>query len=69
MLVSEQLAGKTLATAYGDAIFNEKGESTSLKPEHEKELAHITCITVVEEKKEAPAKKAPAKKAAAKEKE
>jgi len=67
MLLSEKLAGKTLATAHGDVIFNEKGESTSIKPELEKDLAHITCITVVEEKKEAPAKKATAKKAAAKE--
>ncbi|QVW28807.1 hypothetical protein [Bacillus phage SWEP1] len=74
MLVNEQLAGKTVATPYGDITFNENGEALAIKPEVEKGLEHVQGFYLVEEekpepKKEAPAKKAPAKKAAAKEKE
>ncbi|UNA01481.1 hypothetical protein MG295_00064 [Bacillus phage vB_BcgM] len=72
MLVNEQLAGKTVASAHGDITFNENGEAVGIKPEVEKALAHVQGFYLVEEekpepKKEAPAKKAPAKKAAAKE--
>ncbi|AEW47494.1 hypothetical protein BCB4_0265 [Bacillus phage B4] len=70
MLVNEQLAGKTVASVYGDITFNEKGEAVDIKPEVEKALAHVQGFTLVEEKpepkKEAPAKKAPAKKTAPK---
>ncbi|AMW61507.1 hypothetical protein JUGLONE_74 [Bacillus phage Juglone] len=70
MLVNEQLAGKTVASAFGDITFNEKGEAVEIKIEVEKALAHVQGFTLVEEKpepkKEAPAKKVAPKKAAPK---
>lgn len=63
MLVNEQLAGKTVATSFGDIFFNENGEAVDIKPEVEKALEHVQGFYLIEDAKPEPKEKAPAKKA------
>ncbi|UPI12830.1 hypothetical protein [Bacillus phage SBSphiJ5] len=50
MLVNKSLAGKVVATEFGNVTFNEKGESKDLKPEQEKVFAQFNGFEVVEKK-------------------
>lgn len=54
MLVNRELAGKLVATEFGDIQFNENGESKDLKADQEKKLGALPGFEFVEEKKEAP---------------
>lgn len=54
MLVNKALAGKLVATEFGDIQFNENGESKDLKADQEKKLGALPGFELVEEKKEAP---------------
>lgn len=65
MLINELLANKKVGTVYGEAVFNEKGESTNLNPKDQETLAEtVRGFTYVDES----APKADKKKAVAEEK-
>lgn len=58
MLVNPVFAGKSVATIFGQVVFNEKGESDELPIEQQKELGQVPGYTFVdnEPKKAAPKK-------------
>lgn len=61
MLINTELAGKKVATEYGEITFDAKGECTSLTAEQEAKLGKLPGFSVKEEKKPAAKKPAPAK--------
>jgi len=64
MLVNKALAGKLVATEFGDIRFDEEGKCKDLKADQEKKLGALPGFELVEEKKAEPkaAPKAAAKK-------
>ncbi|QZA69700.1 hypothetical protein 035JT004_202 [Bacillus phage 035JT004] len=60
MLVNKSLAGKVVATEFGNITFNEKGESKDLKPGQEKLFAQFEGFEVVEKKSPKAKEEAPA---------
>ncbi|QZA70346.1 hypothetical protein 278BB001_195 [Bacillus phage 278BB001] len=60
MLVNKSLAGKVVATEFGNITFNENGESKDLKPEQEKVLAQFEGFEVAEKKAPKAKEEAPA---------
>ncbi|QEG13776.1 hypothetical protein MARVELLAND_254 [Bacillus phage vB_BspM_MarvelLand] len=69
MLIHEFFANKTVATYYGQVVFNEKGENNDLPIEHQKELGKIDGYTFVDNEPKKAAPKKPASKAKAEDKE
>ncbi|AEW47227.1 hypothetical protein BCP78_0220 [Bacillus phage BCP78] len=62
MLVNPVFAGKSVATIFGQVVFNEKGENNELPIEQQKELGQVPGYTFVDnEPKKATPKKAASK--------
>jgi hypothetical protein len=56
MLINEKLANLEVATQFGVAKFNEKGETNDLTPEQQAALGKVNGFKYKEDKKPAPAK-------------